>query len=242
MNKVESNKMKMYRAIDTVVASHPETVNSIAPLAEAYGAFRVALGNIIQYDRQYQNSTSGATATKNVAHDQLVESALFVSKVLYSFGRKTNNEEVKASCKVTPTTLARLRDGQLEETCFRLHQFVTTFAASMNEYGITAEQLELFKTRLENYRLYIDSQQHKIAESKAARDQLYQAFDKADEILKEDLDRLIEVVKNQNHELYITYKAARVIRDLGGSHSPKAGKIDAVIVTEKPVAVVQPVE
>lgn len=64
---------------------------------------------------------------------------------------------------------------------------------------------------------------YKIPESKVARKILYEAFAEADEILKEEIDKIMEVVKEQHRDFYDQYKAARMIRDIGG-HWSKNGK------------------
>ena len=48
---------------------------------------------------------------------------------------------------------------------------------------------------------------------------LYEAFELANEILCEDIDTMMELVKIGNVELYEQYKAARTIRDIGHGHS-----------------------
>jgi hypothetical protein len=68
----------------------------------------------------------------------------------------------------------------------------------------------------DTYRQQAGSKEVKIADSKAARKSLFESFDKADEILKSDIDTLVEVNKTSNDYFYKQYQAARSIRDLGG--------------------------
>ena len=61
-----------------------------------------------------------------------------------------------------------------------------------------------------------------MAERSAARIALAELFDNADETLKKDLDKLIELVKKDAPQFYNAYYAARVIKDLGHRSRPKA--------------------
>jgi hypothetical protein len=57
---------------------------------------------------------------------------------------------------------------------------------------------------------------------------LYKAFNATDEILKGELDILIDLVKTKYTDLYNHYQAVRVIKDLGG-HSSGKSKDDSAV-------------
>jgi predicted transcriptional regulator len=68
--------------------------------------------------------------------------------------------------------------------------------------------------QINDYDTTLSSKESKAAESKAARAALTQQFQEVDEILKEDIDTLMELMKQRNKEFYNQYQAARVIKDL----------------------------
>jgi hypothetical protein len=51
---------------------------------------------------------------------------------------------------------------------------------------------------------------------------VYDGFDTADNLLKNQIDQLMESVKKTNVQLFNEYLAARVINDLGGPRSSKS--------------------
>ena len=53
----------------------------------------------------------------------------------------------------------------------------------------------------------------------AIRKTLSELFDKADDLLREESDAIVEVLKETKLSFYNQYFAARVIKDLGGSHT-----------------------
>ena len=68
---------------------------------------------------------------------------------------------------------------------------------------------------------------------------LHNASPATDEILKEELDTIIELVKSRDTEFYNQYRAMRVIKDLGGGHTTKHDSVvdtavEAGIVREEP--------
>jgi len=47
---------------------------------------------------------------------------------------------------------------------------------------------------------------------------LYGLFDKTDDLLNDEVDAIVEVVKETQPDFYNQYFGARVIKDLGGKH------------------------
>ena len=80
--------------------------------------------------------------------------------------------------------------------------------------GVDKEAVEDLKTKVTVYENLLESKESKTAESKAARQELGEIFDQADEILSEELDNMIELIKDSDQDFYNKYQAARVIKDI----------------------------
>lgn len=118
-----------------------------------------------------------------------------------------------------------MRDIDLQRQCIRAIELAQANSAALVPYGISGADIETLVTSLESYRKQREEQQLKLAESKAAREMLYGSFDKADEILREEIDPLVELLQTTDVEFYNHYQAARVTKDLGG-HITKTDKTD----------------
>ena len=60
----------------------------------------------------------------------------------------------------------------------------------------------------------------------------YNAFSTTDEIQKEELNTIIELVKSKDTEFYNQYRAVWVIKDLGGGHTTKHDSVVDAAVEE----------
>ena len=221
MNTREKNKMSMFRAVEAIVSQHQETVDAMAPLSEAVTAFRQAIADILRQDKSYIGVTEGVIAAKNSSLDELVERALRLGNGMYAFGRKSGNEQLKSAGGITMSDLGRMREADIEQYCSRIAELIQTCAAELAPYGIPADEIQAFANAIEAYRSQVGEKEVRTAESRAARKALYSTFDKADEILNEDIDVLIELVKTNNVDFYNQYRATRGIRDLGHGRSSK---------------------
>jgi hypothetical protein len=74
---------------------------------------------------------------------------------------------------------------------------------------------------LETLKVRSDGQQVKMAEKKVARGTLSASFRTTGRIVCQDLDTIMELMKVSAPDFYNEYRAARTIRDLGGSHGAK---------------------
>ncbi|NCQ19599.1 MAG: hypothetical protein GW805_14895, partial [Ignavibacteria bacterium] len=73
----------------------------------------------------------------------------------------------------------------------------------------------------------------------ATRVALTKLFEKTDALLNEEADMLVEVVKESQPDFYNQYFAARVIKDLGGSHTKPADEDKTPPPTDTPTPPVQ---
>jgi hypothetical protein len=123
--------------------------------------------------------------------------------------------------------------------CDRTIELAQAHGAELGTYGISTADIESLVAELAAYRKQREEQQLKIAESKAAREMLYASFDEATDILREEIDPLIELVETIDPEFYNRYKAARVIKDIGGhtakSSKPETPQQDSHEVADTPV-------
>jgi len=234
MTKIEKNKLTMYHAVSAVLSAHQESINTLAPLVTAATAFKDVLQNIANRNQEFSD-VLGVTAAKNSVVEDMTEKTYIISKALYALGRKNGQQEVMETCKITVSDFTRLRETEILQRCVQILTYAQTYTAELAAYTITPEMVTSLQQTIEQYRKQSDSKDSKLAGSKAARNVLFDLFTSADELLKKELDTLVELLKNSHSDFYSRYKAARTIKDLGGSQKSSAKVTDAVIVTNENV-------
>lgn len=222
MTRTEMNKLAMYRAVVAVFDVHQPAIEPFLPLKEAVASFKSNLSAITSRNQEH-SGTTGATAAKNTAITVMAEKGYSIANALYLYGRKTGDEELKTACKLTQSDFNHFNEPDLVKCCTTILSLAQTHATELVTYRITSEVITSLQTALETYRKKSDKKEDTSAGSKAAREVLFQLFASIDETLKEDIDRLMDGVKSDNIDFYNKYFAARVIKDIGGSH-PKTDK------------------
>lgn len=215
MNRTEENKLSMFRTLNSVLEDHKSDIAEIAALEKSATRFKQMLSDILDDDTEFKSVSAGATSAKNVAAENLISQLMAASGALFVMGKTIGNEQIKAECKLTKSKLRRGRKTRLIEKGIRILEMVKANASTLGEYGITEQKIINLALALKVFNGMLEVKENKGAKSKALRVELSDVFDLADDILKNELDPLMEMVRVSNVEFYNQYHAARVIKDLG---------------------------
>ena len=82
-------------------------------------------------------------------------------------------------------------------------------------YGVTAVTIAALDTKLNSYSSALGGKEASFTTRLAAGKVLSELFDDADGILKDQLDRMMEMFAPTDQQFYLEYKSAREIKDLG---------------------------
>ncbi|MBN2546178.1 MAG: hypothetical protein JXB50_10305 [Spirochaetes bacterium] len=234
MTKKENNKYAMYKSLLTVLDENREKINAIEGLKIISTELVDIIVKINEIDNRYKNLSKGAADNKYNSKDILIAALLKTANVLYVYAKRTDNFPLKEQSDLTESGLKKGRDNEL------LQKAKTTIEnAKKNSVEITSlhkdfnEDLKKLEELLTGFEDSISNQSSKSTEKQASREALTEGFKKADDIIKEQLDPLIELIREKDIDLYNQYYAARTIKDLGVRKTVKEDeKIEDVSVKE----------
>ena len=214
MNTREKNNFAMFNAVDSVMNNHQAAVNGFSPLAQAMDGFRRSMTEILRRNHEYLFAAEGAIAAKNKSLHDLIEQAFRIKNAVYALGRKTGDDRLKAAGKLPPSEIKHMREADIEQYCRKIAAIAGEFSSSLAPFGIAVNDIDSYLKTLDTYRRLVNAKEVKAAASKAARKSLFEDFKKTSEILTQDLDTLMELVKINNPDFYDQYKAARSVRNV----------------------------
>ncbi len=219
MRKTESNKLNMYDGVVSYMDTNSDAYSDLPVITESFNEFKNVVEQIKSKDLDFKNQTKGVTAEKLNAEEALISYVLKIANALYVLGVKTKNSSLQINAKVTKSSLVQARDNILANKASQILSLAAEHEADLANYGITAEMISAAHEKLNEFNEALGRQVNEHANAVAAREELTQLFEKADAILKEELDPMIEMFSDSNPNFYNGYAAARVIRDLGIGHS-----------------------
>lgn len=215
MTRHETNKYNMYKAVVAVMENNTTLLTEFPVFGEALSSFKESLTQIDTVDKKYLTAADGKTKTKSNAEDELLEEVMPIKSALFAVAVKNKNEELRALTGESEWTLKKMRDADFLKKAELIKAEATTRLAELAVYKVTEAMLTELQEKIDAFSEALNGKDTGFTNRSALRKELNEKFDAADEILKEQFDTLIELVRKSNTLFYDQYFSARGIKDLG---------------------------
>ena len=218
MTAYHSNKLAMYTSTLGLLKSSEDRTASMPAFAASLQKFNDLVTEIKNKDKERLGKTAGKSAAKDEAEDALVTATVMVAAALTAFARKTGNTQLKEKARVKESYLRRVRSNEQVNIAKLTYDLALANAEGLVEFTVTPSMLADFKSRIVAYEATIEDIGTGMAARVGARTAVGDLFIQADELLKEEIDAMMELFRVKEPEMYNNYHAARVIKDIGIHH------------------------
>lgn len=219
MTDPQENKLTMYRAVLQALDANAAEYAGVAAFGTQVTNFRNSVNLIGELAQTQTADTTGITLDKKMLQDQMVDMALRVAGAVKAWASENNNAALRNQADINKSTFTKARDDMRDDIAQQMHDLGNANVAQLANYGVTAATLTGLQTRIDAYRAAIGSPRTARAQKSTATDMLATEFDRADMILQDRIDGLIEQFKSSGTTFYADYKNARRIVNTG-NHSP----------------------
>jgi hypothetical protein len=222
MNKKEANKYSMYRSVCEVLKNNEKLFTDIPAMTTAADSFKNYFSEIAKIDDRFMSVAKGTTKEKIITHEKLESSVIKISGLLFVTGKKINNENLKELTNITHSDIKIMRADVFIQKSKNILNNAKAFLSTLKtmDNNIDAEISDL-EENINHYENAVNMKESKSAESHSTKNSLEKSFKTADEILKDEIDRYIELVKEKYPDFYDQYIKARTIKDLGIKRTKK---------------------
>jgi len=227
MTGEQANKFSMYSATVNVLKAHLGSTTVIPAFAGAYERFDDLLDEIGVKDKERVSKTSGKVAAKDEAEDSMAMATVIVSSGLVALAKSKNNVQLKDAAHIMESRFRHSRPTEQLNTAKLTYDLAVANKEDLAQFGITSAMLDDLKARIAAYETAVKEVSSGMAERSGARSAVSDLFVQADEVLKDELDRMMQIFRVTDPEFYNDYRSARVIRDLGVRHGKNAAKTPA---------------
>ena len=221
MNDTQENKLNMYRTVAAVIGNHEAEFTAVPAALAAREALDASIALISDLAQAQATENTGITVDKANIQQQMVDTALRVAGAVKAFASVQNDLTLKAQADINKTTFSRARDDMRDDIAQGIHDLAQSRIAQLADYGVTAATLTGLQTRIDTYVLWIAKPQTAKSEKTTVTGLLEQEFYRADSILKDRLDGLVEQFKESGTTLYPDYQNARKIVNTGSRPEPE---------------------
>lgn len=218
MNDVRENKLTMYEAVKTVLANNSAITGTIAALATAITSFTGFIDQIKAKEIERNSATQGNAQNKNDARELLKDEMMAVCGAIFSLGETTSDNTLKAEGNVSRSELSQMRDTALVTKAQTIKGVADANAAALVPFGVSAADITSLETRTTTFNGLIGVRVAGSSIQGAAGAQVEALFKKADKVLVNQIDKLMENFAKSETQFYDEYHLARQIIDLGVRH------------------------
>ncbi len=222
MKNSEENSLYMLDNVSGLLGENREITSAIPQFAESEAELNKFIADIKSTNQSFINAAEGKTDEKTAAEEDLEDYLIPFSRKLFVYGRRNSVEEVKTLTGFKETDLKRLRDRELIDKAESIHKKAVELAVNLEKYGIKQTDIDLLDTKIKQFETAIGGQGSGFSERGGARKTLNTLFDGAIQLIKEEIDGMIEAFKESDPDFYNQYIAARGIKNLGVRHKKKS--------------------
>lgn len=222
------DKLKMFDEVDAFRERHQAAIAAIPELLNSFMDFHSRILIIKDKNETTQNAKSGKLEAKLDAKGILVTSIVPAVRSLHSYARKNKLNDIIAITKgVTRASLLKLNKIEFDTKIDSFYKLLDANRAKLSGFNVDSAKVDTIKTNIDAYNA-AEKDHHASGEQKsAAHMSLDEAFDTADDILKEDIDGMMEHFIDSNIDMYNEYQSARVIKNISGSKTAPAAEAPA---------------
>lgn len=233
MTDTQENKLSMYLTTEKVVDANNPIWAGMPAFVAAKDAFSDKIMEIGKERQRQEKATTGVTKDKAAAEEAAISKAVSVASATYAYASVVGNNGLKDEVNYSPSELRKSRDTILIDRLRVILNAANTHAADLVDYGIAAADLAELDALVIAFEDQVQNPRAAISERATATGALQALFDETDIILKEQLDKLMEVYRNTSFQFYSQYKKARLIIDLGKGGSADSGDDDTMAPSEE---------
>jgi hypothetical protein len=211
MTKRQNDILKMYGVTYDILQEYISVWNTNVPFSDAVTAFKNQIDEINTQANIQSEDTTGITEDKKNVRVQLKADAFTITSAMTFHATATNNKALYKTVYKPRSFFTLTRSSELGTICQTIHKHASDIGAALLPLGVTATTLNDFQTLINKYTDISDEPQEAQYSKKLATQDMKQAFADANNILKNQIDKAMELFRTANEKFYGTYKKGRII-------------------------------
>lgn len=215
MTDKQENKRSMYIAVQKVCNQNNSVWSGLSAFVTAFGKFETVITGIDAQRQIQEGKTTGITENKQKEEDEMIQASVEIAAAVYAYAPKIDDNELKQKVNYTPSDLLRSRDTILKDICQTIHDEANTVITDLADYGKTPADLAQQQKEIDDFTAILTKPRTAIGTRATATTKLVEHFQQGDDLLSNQLDKLMVNYQTSNKAFYNKYHSARIIVDLG---------------------------
>lgn len=233
LNARQEVKLNMYDVVIVKCDDNAAVVNKTPALAGALDEFKTKVASIHAAAPTSAAVITGFATDKTTHKKNVSELASFVAGKIYAYGAKTKNPVLKEAADFSLSDLKRTKDGEFAARCQTIHDLGAENITVLADFGLKPTDLTELQTAIDSYAASAPKPRAALTDRVTVKQNIKTLFTEADEILSEQMDKLVESMSKTEPDFATTYFAARVIIEPKAKKKPNGTENDGEDDTPK---------
>ena len=221
MELKQTNRVRMFAAVIAVAEQFQAVWNTMAPFAAAFHRFEDKVQAVNDAAQKQGTATAGASLDRENARDALEDVLFLICQALKVLAHQANDNELRTLTDVSSSSLHVMNDVELENLANTIKAQTVPRAAQLATLQVSAGNLAELATAIDDFHEVKSAPRAATANRVAHTGALSQLIREASDVLRNELDPMVNLFVRTNPELVAAYRAARVIVDRTANRSTK---------------------
>jgi hypothetical protein len=219
MTHQQRNKYMMLIAVLALLKISTVITAVIPAFAAVVARLQQIADDINTRANERNQSEAGTYDARDGAEEELLDTLDEVANALVAYASNDHLPDVREIAGIKRSKLDKMAKAELVLRADAIIALAIKYKQQIARYGAPAEKVDSLQPALDAFKGSMDAVATGASGRTGAVKTLKSMFNEADAVLKDSLDRMAATLQNSNPQFYASYKAARVIHDLGGSHT-----------------------
>ena len=210
MNKSQTRILNMSHAVIGALNKLPETA-TLPALAQKIEDLKARLDAITATSALQITPTTGQTVNRNQVMDTAITATLAIAGRVQSFARSRKLAVLESKVRLRPTSFAATRLANRIPLMQQVCDAAGDVLAELADFGVTEASLTDLQAKIDAANAVKTALRAAVVDRRVATARLVEQFRELGEFLRNDLDPLVNSLRQGNPEGWATYRVARDI-------------------------------
>lgn len=208
----------MFKAVKSVIAANNSAWSGLPAFETAFNTYTAKLAQLelLSYNQGF--AIVGVSALKDAKREEAAEKAYAMANSISAFAVVTNKVELYNKMKISKWTILKGSRQEALQLVDIVLAKANEFENDLGDFGIDQATIAELQTIRDELYEQLSAPRNAIIERKTITGQIKLLEKDMIRILRLQLDKLMEFLREDNPEFYASYKNARVTIDLKSKH------------------------
>jgi hypothetical protein len=211
MNKDQEDIFRMYRVALEVLKSNNAVWSGNIPFGNAVAELENNIDDLEELREQQMEDIKGITDEKKARRILLEDLSYKVETIVVFYATSAGNEILLALVDYNRSDYTLARDSEVVGISMQVHKAAAANAAALLPFGLTASMITSLQNAIDSFSEYIDEPKSARSDAAEATKAIPKAIRQTTKLLKQQVDKGMELFRTTNPDFYAKYFKARKI-------------------------------